>query len=1566
MNPLVERLGWVLVHSLWQFALVALLAGVIVRTMRRSSAATRYGVLAVAMAVSVAAPVETWMLQPNNAPPDNSVSRRTSVVGQDANAAISSKADETRLASNPILATDSEREVPTLDHATPSVASEALPAVSLSTPAVVHSLPSWSELAKAILQLWLAWIVVLWSLGVLMCSLRPLLGWHTLRRLRRVGVSPASDDVLLTMRRVSERLGLCCTVRVLQSTLAQVPVVVGYMRPMILLPVSLVTSIPAAQLEAILAHELAHVQRHDFVVNLLQTVVETLFFYHPAVWWLSHQIRIEREHCCDDIVVRMLGNRVEYGRALLAIEELRGRRTVLALGVADGSLLSRVRRIVGLHSEHTAISLAECLPAALLGIALIGISSVLSMTWNLAAKDAAMTEPATLSATLPNELGLGQRLELVQWSHDSKQVFATGSFDTFVLWRRKGVEWVPTSLGADHHLNSITASRKSPLIVVGTNVGTAEVWDAINRKRQCEMRCGPENSVYAVAISLDENLVAACGTDGTVAVFNRASQQLITRLGEKAGSSMVSLAFSPDRKSLAAMNRHGQIVLWSVAERTRLAEWKGIAGGDDCSVQWSPDGKQLAVSGWARVTLITAVNGSQPRVIWAPEEVLSRYPKGDGSPHSGPFPGGIRFSSVTAIAPDVRTVASITPDRSIGIWDLATRQIVQKLPAPAENVLVKDGKGPGLRNLVFSPDGRRLACSTEQGDVVFWRLAQAADDKPDGLGAAERSLHSELSYYRGFSPFRLKQFPQAGDAGRSVRLLDPLVSYLPEKVQTDAGRRFNSALQAIAVGGPERIEASIDRIISDTRELPAVHRSALMFNLWIYANDLKATDGLQKLWGLDVVLLDRVKNKCIMAALEQAEEIPDGLTLRFLELSTYSLPSLNTVNDAEWPAKRRMMAELWLTRIEKIRAVIDPHWNPDDRPMINIEVPEGLPMGTSPKGIHDKKLLADYEARLEENRRKTERYNQQLEVHRLLAELSRRMEEDLVRLYVRQPFHPAELELLLDQHAADTSHRDQVAKSVRLVNAILPNGTQLKYGWPDALAEAGPAGVPLLMAAVGDKTYPKFIRDDGAWALGLIGDPRAIDTLTAVAEDETTPDKYKDIARGFVRAMKEGAETTKNESAEIDPVKELASFQGTWCWDFSQPWTWPQPIGVGTDGDGRKSEKRWVIDGNQITWVGRDGQRVYVTFTIDPSKTPKQIDFTFLNGPRRGQKSIGIYESRGDADHRELCMTDPGTDAPRPTDFSAGSLLKQSIIVVYRVAPPVKPSAANELKRLQGVWQMQLCDSTLQTFGGTQQEASKWQWTIKDDEILWSRQGDVWKLRLHVDPSKKPSGMDLTYVTGPFEMDLTYLTGPFKDAKCGGIYGWGGVDGQSLMIAIQDPGSDAPRPTKFHMNSAMKTGLMILRPSKPSDAERELAALQGTWTLRNFDTGNFSRNKDPSSWPLPGGKGPDKSGEASELRWVVKQNEITWTSPSGREIKASFTIDPFQTPKRIDLTFISGPHKGETYPGIYQRGDLDENILWLCLADPGSKNVRPKEFSYQWGEGRSLLSLYPFRPSDAR
>ncbi len=367
---LVDHLGWVLIHSLWQFTAISLVAGLIVWMLRRSTSTARYAVWVIAMGWAVTAPGVTWMVLPLEEP------AVAAAIPQADDLAIFPVPAEPVAEAPPLPA-----DVTLVGDVVPvnAVVSEPLQVAAVPITETI-SRPTWSETLTAILHPWMAWIVAGWCAGVGLCSLRPLLGWHMLWRLRTVGVAPVSDDIRTALRRVSDRLRLRQTVQVLQSTLSQVPVVVGYLRPVILLPVSLLTNMPPSQLEAILAHELAHIRRHDFIVNLLQTLVETLFFYHPAVWWLSRQIRVEREHCCDDLVVAALDNRVEYGRALLAIEELRGERTLLVLGAHDGSLLSRIRRIVGFHADRTASSPWMSLVFVTCLFSVIGLVSVLGWT----------------------------------------------------------------------------------------------------------------------------------------------------------------------------------------------------------------------------------------------------------------------------------------------------------------------------------------------------------------------------------------------------------------------------------------------------------------------------------------------------------------------------------------------------------------------------------------------------------------------------------------------------------------------------------------------------------------------------------------------------------------------------------------------------------------------------------------------------------------------------------------------------------------------------------------------------------------------------------------------------------------------------------------------------------------------------------------------------------------------------------------------------------------------------------------------------------------------------------
>jgi hypothetical protein len=154
------------------------------------------------------------------------------------------------------------------------------------------------------------------------------------------------------LREVARRVGLRRTPRVLQSAWLEVPTVVGWARPLVLLPAGLLCGLTAFEVEAILAHEFAHIRRRDYLVNLLQSLVEVFLFYHPAVWWVSGRVRAEREKCCDDVAASACGDRLRYARVLARMEGLRAVPAQAALAAGGGVLLSRVRRLLeGRESE---------------------------------------------------------------------------------------------------------------------------------------------------------------------------------------------------------------------------------------------------------------------------------------------------------------------------------------------------------------------------------------------------------------------------------------------------------------------------------------------------------------------------------------------------------------------------------------------------------------------------------------------------------------------------------------------------------------------------------------------------------------------------------------------------------------------------------------------------------------------------------------------------------------------------------------------------------------------------------------------------------------------------------------------------------------------------------------------------------------------------------------------------------------------------------------------------------------------------------------------------------------
>src|SRR3989442_88229 len=179
-------------------------------------------------------------------------------------------------------------------------------------------------------------------------SVTEALGWallHSLWQDTHLVPEPCRE----ALARLGARLRVSRPVRVVGSAVVQVPAVVGWLRPVILLPASALTGLTPQQLDVLLAHELAHVRRYDYLVNLVQSAIEILLFYHPAVRWVSRRVREEREHCCDDLAVAVCGDAHLYARALLMMESLRAKTPALALsaaGTQGGALLRRVPRVV--------------------------------------------------------------------------------------------------------------------------------------------------------------------------------------------------------------------------------------------------------------------------------------------------------------------------------------------------------------------------------------------------------------------------------------------------------------------------------------------------------------------------------------------------------------------------------------------------------------------------------------------------------------------------------------------------------------------------------------------------------------------------------------------------------------------------------------------------------------------------------------------------------------------------------------------------------------------------------------------------------------------------------------------------------------------------------------------------------------------------------------------------------------------------------------------------------------------------------------------------------------------
>jgi TonB family protein len=323
-QPLVHALGWTLLHLCWQGALVALVLWYVLAALGGRSSRARYAAACLALGMMVALPLATFAH----------------------------------------LAAAEYRQRAALDDSAVVID----PGMVLRVEAGEMAAPWPARVAVALDQA-LPWVLLAWFAGVIFFVVRLNVGLLVARRMRSVATTAPPAELQQIFDALRRRLGIARAVRLMHSALVEVPTVIGWLRPVVLVPASCLTGLSTMQIEAILAHELAHIRRHDYLVSVLQSVIETVLFYHPAVWWVSKQVRRERECCCDELAVAVGGDRLAYARALSALEERRSYSPEFVLGANGGVLTMRIKRLLGCREDSAVSQMAAFMVLALIVIA---------------------------------------------------------------------------------------------------------------------------------------------------------------------------------------------------------------------------------------------------------------------------------------------------------------------------------------------------------------------------------------------------------------------------------------------------------------------------------------------------------------------------------------------------------------------------------------------------------------------------------------------------------------------------------------------------------------------------------------------------------------------------------------------------------------------------------------------------------------------------------------------------------------------------------------------------------------------------------------------------------------------------------------------------------------------------------------------------------------------------------------------------------------------------------------------------------------------------------------------
>ena len=312
-SKFVQSLGWALVHFLWQGGAIALGLAAVLVLLRNKPATSRYFACCFALVVSALCPIATCIY----------------LYG-------SNKSD---------LDLPSVSKMESSDNAARSVDTQVKPDQQSH---VIHSTSSGPNLP------WVSLLVVGWAVVVIVRGFRLFDAWLQEERYRSFGVELADDELHNIFSKIARQLQVTRPVVLLLSSICDVPMVIGWLRPTLLLPAALITTLTPKEIDALLAHELGHIRRHDYVVHFVQQLIETLLFYHPVVWWISHQTNLQREYCCDDIATEV-GDKATCAQALMSLNKWRFERFHFAMAATGTFLEARVARLRGLDYAEPSV-----------------------------------------------------------------------------------------------------------------------------------------------------------------------------------------------------------------------------------------------------------------------------------------------------------------------------------------------------------------------------------------------------------------------------------------------------------------------------------------------------------------------------------------------------------------------------------------------------------------------------------------------------------------------------------------------------------------------------------------------------------------------------------------------------------------------------------------------------------------------------------------------------------------------------------------------------------------------------------------------------------------------------------------------------------------------------------------------------------------------------------------------------------------------------------------------------------------------------------------------------------